>query len=215
MIFDGWLRWLRSLRNGGDMGRRRSRRRRRFGPGDYWRRWTRHRLRRDETRRRLRLCGGCGLRTRGNNRRRGLRRSRRSHRGARRAGRGVARRRSRTRRRNRLSSPLRDRLQHVTGFGDVREIDLGLELIGRTRGSSARAAAAAGLVLGKIFFHALGFIFFDGTGVRFLFSYADLRQNVEDGLALDLEFSCQIVDSNLVQHSALFPPLCPVRVTPA
>ncbi len=91
----------------------------------------------------------------------------------------------------------------------MRQIDLGLEFILRMR-DSARAAGGAGLVLGKIFLYALGFVFFDRTGVRFLFGYADLDENVKDRLALDLKFSRQIVDSNLVQHSAPFPPLCPV-----
>jgi hypothetical protein len=64
-----------------------------------------------------------------------------------------------------------------------------------------------------ILFDALSLIHFDGTGVRLLFRYADLEKNVEDFLALDLEFSGQIVDANLVLHSALFPPLCRVRLS--
>jgi hypothetical protein len=43
---------------------------------------------------------------------------------------------------------------------------------------SARAAGGAGLVLGKIFLYALGFVFLDRTGVRFLFGYADLGENI-------------------------------------
>jgi hypothetical protein len=95
----------------------------------------------------------------------------------------------------------------------VRQVDLRLEFIGRCRGR-ARATAAAGRLLGKIFLNALGFIFFDGTGVRFLLGDADLGKNVEDRFAFDLKFSSQIIDSNLMLHSALFPPsLCPVWVT--
>jgi hypothetical protein len=67
-------------------------------------------------------------------------------------------------------------------------------------------------MLGKVSLDPLRFVFLDGTGVGFLFFYADLGKCVEDFLALDLEFSSQIVDSNLVLHSALFPPLCPVRL---
>ena len=118
-----------------------------------------------------------------------------------------------TRRRGRLGGPLRDGLQHIAWFGDVRKIDLRLELVLRRR--NARAAARAGLMLLIIRFDALRLVHFDGTGVRFLFGDADLEKNVEDFLALDLKFSGQIVDSNLVLHSALFPPLCPVRFTPA
>jgi hypothetical protein len=42
--------------------------------------------------------------------------------------------------------------------------------------------------------------------VRFLFGYADLDEDIEDRLAFDLKFSRQIVDSNLMLHSAPFPP---------
>ena len=45
-----------------------------------------------------------------------------------------------TRRRGRLSSPLRDRLQHIARLGDVRQVDLGLELVGRC---DRRTGAAA------------------------------------------------------------------------
>jgi hypothetical protein len=69
---------------------------------------------------------------------------------------------------------------------------------------SARAAGGAGLVLGKIFLYALGFVFFDRAGVRFLFGDSDLRENVEDRPALDLKFSRQIVNSNLVLHPPRF-----------
>jgi hypothetical protein len=53
-----------------------------------------------------------------------------------------------------------------------------------------------------ILFDALRLVHFDGTGVRFLFRYSDLEKNVEDFLAFDLELSGQIVNSNLVLHSA-------------
>jgi hypothetical protein len=44
--------------------------------------------------------------------------------------------------------------------------------------------------------------------VRFLFGDTDLDQNFEDFLALYLEFSGQVINSNLVLHYAPFPPLC-------
>ena len=116
---------------------------------------------------------------------------------------------SRARRRCRLCRSLRDRLQHITGFGDVRKINLGPELVRRC-GRGTRTAARAGRLLCKVLFDPLGFIFFDRAGVRFLFSETDLGKNFEDFSALHLEFSCQIVDSNFVQHYAPFPPLCPV-----
>jgi hypothetical protein len=51
--------------------------------------------------------------------------------------------------------------------------------------------------------------------VRFLLGDADLEKNVEDLSALDLKFSRQIVDSNLVLHYAPLPPFCPRPVTPS
>ncbi len=63
-------------------------------------------------------------------------------------------------------------------------------------------------MLCKVLLDALGFVFFDGAGVRFFLGDADLDQNVEDGFALHLKFSSQVIDSNLVLHYAPFPPLC-------
>ncbi len=48
--------------------------------------------------------------------------------------------------------------------------------------------------------------------MRFLFCYTDLDQNIEDRLTLDLKFSRQIIDSNLLLHAALLPPCCAVRL---
>jgi len=125
----------------------------------------------------------------------------------------MAGRRDLTRRRGRLGGPLRDGLQDIAGLGDVRKIDLRLELVRRRR--NARAAARAGLMLLIILFDALSLVHFNGTGVRLLLGYTDLEKNIEDFLALDLELSGQIVDSNLVLHSAPFPPLCPRPLKPA
>jgi len=65
-------------------------------------------------------------------------------------------------------------------------------------------------MLGKVLFYALGFVDFDRAGVRFFLGDTDLDQNVENRLALYLEFPCQVIDSNLMLHYAPFPPLCPV-----
>jgi hypothetical protein len=66
----------------------------------------------------------------------------------------------------------------------MRQVDFRLELVYRRR--TPRAAAGAGLMLGKVLLYALGFIFFDGTGVRLLLGYADLGKNVENRFTLDL-----------------------------
>jgi len=198
--FDGSLGYLRL----GCLGCLRPRWRwwrRRPGRRNDGRRRTRHRLRGDEAGRGLRLSrerSGAGCRS-------GLRRHsrwRRSHR--------TGGRRSGARRRRRWRSPLGDRLQHIAGFRDVRQIDPGLELV-RQRGRRTRPTRRGGGLLGKILFDALSLVFLNRAGVRFLLSDADLGQNLEDFSALDLEFSRQIVDSNFVLlHYAPFPPLCPV-----
>jgi len=81
---------------------------------------------------------------------------------------------------------LLDGFPHIARFGDMRQVNLGLELL--CRGGRARATAAtAGLrMLRKILLHTLRFVRFDRTGVRFLFCYADLGENVENLFALDL-----------------------------
>jgi len=144
------------------------------GNGDGGR-WARHRLRCDEARCRLRRLhrsnwgstgsrcsrlGHAAWRTRGHGRRGSY---------------GLAWRRCRcrgsggTRSDLWLGRLLRDRLQHISGFGDVRQIDLGLELF-RLCARAAAAGAAAGLsVLSVILLDALRLIHFDGTGVRLLF----------------------------------------------
>jgi hypothetical protein len=184
------------------------RRCRRLGRNDHCGRRTSYRLRRDKARRRFRRLDRSSRLRNGSNRRRRLRRRNR------RTGRSWRRRRCRMRRGSRLSRPLRDRLQHIARLGDVRQVDLGLELVGRScRGTGT--TAGTGLLLCKKLLHALRFIMLDGTGVRFLFGDTDLGQNVEDFFTLYLEFSGQVINSNLVLHYAPFPPLCPVWVTPS
>jgi len=169
---------------------------------DHRCRRTRDGLRRNEARRRLRRLGGSrGLRAgsygSGRLRRRNDRASRRR------------RRRYGTRRGSRLSRALRDRLQHIARLGDVRQVDLGLELVRpRRRRTRATGRASAGM-LRIVVLHALGFIHFDRTRVRFLFCDTDIGKYVEDFFALHLEFPRQIIDSNLVLHYAPSPRCCP------
>jgi len=99
-------------------------------------------------------------------------------------------------------------LQHISGLGNVGQVDLGLELVDRR--TAARAARSTGLsVLLVVLLDALGFIDLDGTRMRFLLRDSDLGQNVEDDFALYLELPCQVINSNLqlvlLVHSALFP----------
>jgi hypothetical protein len=104
------------------------------------------------------------------------------------------RRGGRTRRRLRLGL-LRDRLQHIARLGDVRQVDLGLEFIHRR--TAARTTRSTGLaVLLVVVFDLLGLIDLDGARVCLLLGNSDLAKNVEDHLALNLEFACQIIDSD-------------------
>jgi len=52
--------------------------------------------------------------------------------------------------------------------------------------------------------HLLGDIGGDGTRVRFLFGYAETRQQVNDGFRLDLQLACQLINSDLgcVTHAS-------------
>jgi len=176
----------------------------RLGRHDHRRGRTRNRLRRDQARRRLGFNRSCRLRA-GNNRRSGLG----GHRGRRGNNRSRRLRRNRTRRCRRLSGPLCDRLQHIAGLGDVRQVNLGLELVWRG-GRRTHPTAGSGRLIREVLLHSLSFVFFDRAGVRLFLGDADLGQNIKDLSTLDFEFSCQIVDSNLVQHYAPFPPLIPV-----
>ena len=193
-----------------DCGRRRRLRR----DGNCGRR-TGHRLRCNESRCRLGSFHRSDRRSTGSNCRRFGNAARRTRRHSRRRSHGLARRRclrgAWTRRNDGLGSLLCDRLQHVSGFGDMRQVDLRLELFRlRARGT---AAGAAGLsMLSVIFLDELRLIHFDGAGVRLLFRDSDLQQQIENHFAFDFEFPRQVVNSNLLLHSALFPPYCPVRL---
>ena len=77
----------------------------------------------------------------------------------------------------------------VAGLGGLREIDLGFQFL-LSRGGFLVALAR------QQFADAFGFVAFDGTGVRLLFSDAYLGQGIEDLLVRDLELSCQIIDTN-------------------
>jgi hypothetical protein len=175
LLFHGKFNWLNcwlDRRNGGC--RRRDRRLRR---NHYRRRWTCNRLRSDESWRRLwrfdwtdHSCarGDHWLSdAAGRTRRHGRRRSNSL---PRRHGRS-----SGTWRCDGLSGLLRNRLQDVSWLGDVRQVDLGLELF-RLRARTATRTAARLAVLRIILLHALRLVHFNGAGVRLLFRDSDLDQ---------------------------------------
>jgi hypothetical protein len=55
----------------------------------------------------------------------------------------------------------------------------------------------------QIVAHFFGLIGLDRTGVRLRFGDANRRQSIQNGLALDFQLSCKIVDSNFA-HPSLF-----------
>jgi len=138
-------------------------------------------LRSNQARRRLRRFNrsrrsgtGCGCDRLGNTARRTRRHSgRRSHAGAWRRHRGS---RNGTRRNCGLGGLLRNRLQHVTGLGDVREVNLGLELFFGGMRSSTRRSGAEFAMLGVILPDALRLVHFNGAGVRLLLRDSDLDE---------------------------------------
>src|SRR6516162_3974614 len=203
LIFNRKFGRLGFFRNSSGRNRRRDGHFRRRHYHSNW--WTRRsdRLWSDHARRRLRRLDGSN-RSRACRRYSGLRRNGLCwHSSRRRYGLPQGRRRSRTGGRRWLDGPLRDRLQHITRFGDVREVKLGLEFFnhGRTRAATSGTGLTMLLV---VLLDGLRFFYFDRTGVRLFFGYSNLGENVENYLALYLELSREVVDSNLCcLHSAL------------
>jgi hypothetical protein len=76
----------------------------------------------------------------------------------------------------------------LTLFAGLR-LDNGDRSIGFAAHRSARSALHS---LPKLF----GDVVINGTGVRFLFGNAELRQHVDDGVRGDLKLPCQLIDSD-------------------
>ena len=99
---------------------------------------------------------------------------------------------------------LQDGLQHIARFGDVRQIDLGL---GRSFG--ARSARCSGLAALQICAHTISLVILKRAGVRFLLGDSYSIENIKNRLALDFQFTRQIIDSNFTH-----PSLCPCFPSP-
>lgn len=97
-----------------------------------------------------------------------------------------------------------DGLEHITGLGNMGKIDLGLDFVGvtaaGTRGFAGGLSVDRSAKLGAYLF---GFMLFQRTGVGLLLSDPNLGKYVKNGLALDFEFSGQIVDSNLAHPPSI------------
>jgi hypothetical protein len=92
----------------------------------------------------------------------------------------------------------------------MRQINLGLDFFFAAR--KTRVFCWRGVRVGsaaEVRTHFLRFMLFERTGMRFLLGHSDERQHVEDGLALDFQFSCEIVDSNLTHPAFLVPRVMP------
>lgn len=92
-------------------------------------------------------------------------------------------------RRRRRMLLLQDCLQRIAGFGDVREVELRLQLVFGMSPCSRPRRRAISATLAEMRLHLLRLFHADGTGVSLLFCDADLRENVKNGFALDLQFS--------------------------
>jgi hypothetical protein len=105
---------------------------------------------------------------------------------------------------------LRDGAQYISRPRNMREIDLGLDLFFAARGTRGfrRTRRRVGTAA-EIFAHQVRFVIFQRTGVRLLLRNAHRGQHVKNFLALDLQLTGQIVDSNLT-HPPSFPVLAPL-----
>jgi hypothetical protein len=95
---------------------------------------------------------------------------------------------------------LQDGAESVAGLGDLGQVEGGPGF----GGGFGRGAAAIAAEVGA---NAFRLVFVDGAGVRFA-GHTDGFERIEDGPALNFQFSCQIVDSNFV-HPSLFVSLTP------
>jgi hypothetical protein len=80
----------------------------------------------------------------------------------------------------------------------MREVDLGLDLV--SLGARWARRLGCGLRISrslKMRTNPYRFILFDGTRMGLLLGDSHHRQHVENGLAFNFQFPCQIVDSNL------------------
>jgi hypothetical protein len=86
----------------------------------------------------------------------------------------------------------------------MREINLGLDFV-RIRASRTRSLAGGLGFAGSAELGAdlVSFVVFQRTGVGLLLSDPDLCKHVKNGLALDFQFSGQIVDSNLAHPPSI------------
>jgi hypothetical protein len=99
---------------------------------------------------------------------------------------------------------LGNRSQHISGTGNVGQIDFGLDFFfatqwtRRLRAGRRRFGRAA-----QVDPHFFRFMILDGTGMGLLLRHPDGSQRVENGFALHFQLSGEIVNSNLAHPAFL------------
>ena len=104
-----------------------------------------------------------------------------------------------------------DGFKSVAGLGNMREVYLGLDFIAV---GSSRPGGPAGTLCrtgsAEAGTHLIRFMVFERTGMALLLGDSNFGKYIENGLALDFQLSCQIVDSNLA-HPPFRPPDCSAK----
>jgi hypothetical protein len=102
---------------------------------------------------------------------------------------------------------LRDRPQHVSRLGNVRQVELGTDSFRLTCSLASISRSCLRLFLPlEVGAHFDRFIRFNRARVGFLFGDPERWKDFEDFLALDFQFPGQIVDSNLLLHPSFVSP---------
>jgi hypothetical protein len=86
---------------------------------------------------------------------------------------------------------LRDRLEHISRTGDVRQINFGFDFFFAPVGARTGLASRRGAIRGgaDVHTHLLRFMLFQRTGVRFLLGHANDRKRIQNCLALYFQLS--------------------------
>jgi hypothetical protein len=103
--------------------------------------------------------------------------------------------------------PLRNRLQHISRPGDVRQVNLGFDFVFATQiaGGSRRGSRFRGRTEVHPYFFC--FEVFQRTGMGLLLGHPDCLQDIENSLAFNFQLPGEIVDSNLA-HPAFLASAC-------
>jgi len=97
-------------------------------------------------------------------------------------------------------------LEHISRAGNVRQINLGLDFLFTAKRARGLCRLESGLGrAAQMDPHFFRFMLLKRARVGLLFGNADNRQHVKNRLALNFQFPCEIVDSNLTHPPFLVP----------